>query len=259
MTSLNKINDLCAGAAFPSSLVTNGSFWTEGDNTTPLYPHRWFAKTGANRLIIFLHSWSADMSQITSLQELTNIDRCVFASPDFGGSNSASGGLMYSDAALEQIHNCIVAAKAKTQLERVYLVAYSGGTAAALSYMAKYPGMIHRASIWLPIYDLALLHSHTSDNSLKTDMNTKIGSAPVDLDDSRYLARSAKGRLTSIVTETTLFINTGTQDTVTPKVHGELARDAFTGKCTVVYKEWNIGHVFNTTERLEAVKQLTYE
>jgi hypothetical protein len=258
MASLKKINDLCAGVAYPSTLVTNGAFWTEGDNVTPACPHRFYAKAGANKLVIFLHSWSADMSQVTSQTELVNMERNVLAAPNFGGSNSASG-LMYSDAAIDEIHNAIVLLKQKTQLERVYLVAFSGGTAAALSYMGKYPNMIHRASLWLPIYDLALLHSHTSDNSLKADMNAKIGSAPVDLNDPRYLARSAKSRLPNISGETTILINVGLNDTTSPKIHGELARDAIGTKVAVIYKEWNIGHVFTSTERAEAVKQLILE
>lgn len=250
-----KINDLCAGAVFPTNLVTGNSFWTEGDNVTPLCPHRFYAKAGANRLVIFLHSWSADMSQVTEQTELKNIERVAIGAPNFGGSNSANG-LMYSDTAIDEIHEAILFLKKKTQLERVYLLAFSGGTNAALSYMGKYPNMIHRASLWLPIYDLALLHSHTSDNSLKADMVNKIGHAPMDLNDADYLARSARSRLTNISAETVIYLNTGINDTVSPKVHGELARDSIGSNCNVIYKEWNIGHVFGSSERAEAIKQL---
>ena len=216
--------------------------------------------SGANKLILFLHTWSTDKNQITAFPEFLGIDRACIIAPNFGGPNNTPAALGSEDT-LERIDIVVQEMMYKTGLSRLYVVAASGGTLAAMNYMGKYPGKVHRASLWLPIYDLALLYSGTSDTSLKTDMVSAIGAAPSGLDDPSYFVRSPSSRLPTSYGPTEVFLNVGLSDTVSPPIHGQLARDVMLGLdgYRVNYKEWGIGHSFDAPQRVEAVKQLILE
>lgn len=215
---------------------------------------------GANKLILFLHTWSTDKNQITSMPEFLSIDRACIIAPNFNGPNNTPVALG-SDDTLERINIVVQEMMYKTGLSRLYIVAASGGTLAAMNYMGKYPGKAHRASLWLPIYDLALLYSGTSDTTLKTDMVSAIGAAPTGPNDQAYFVRSPSSRLPTSYGPTEVFLNVGLSDTVSPPIHGQLARDVMIGLngYTVNYKEWSIGHIFDAPQRVEAVKQLILE
>lgn len=260
MLKLDDIQQRLVGVAFPSSMVTAANtYWTEGDNLSPAIPYRYFAKANSNRIIVFLHSWSADMSQVTGFTELAVTDRSVVISPNFKGPNNTSSALG-SDASIDEIKAVIDRVKYLTGVINVDMVAYSGGTMAAMNFMGKYPGVVRRASLFLPIYDLALLYSGTSDNSLKTDMVAGLGAAPVNSDDPIYVNRSPRKRLDNNIGNTKVTLNVGLTDTTSPKIHGEQARDKLllnSPAATVIYKEWNIGHTIGANERAEMIKQIS--
>ena len=254
------IQQRLVGLTYPPSYVTNGSWWTEGDNLNPATPYRVCAKANSNRIVLFLHSWSGTMSQAPNdYPELANIPNACVVSPNFKGVNNTSQALG-SDASIDEIKAVIDRIKKITGLIIVDIIAYSGGTMAAMNFMGKYPGVVRRASLFLPIYDLALLYNGTSDNSLKTDMVAGIGHAPVDIDDPDYLARSPRSRLCNDIGNTKVTLNVGLTDTTSPKCHGDLAKgkiEANSPLATVVYKEWNIGHVITSAERSEMVRQIS--
>jgi pimeloyl-ACP methyl ester carboxylesterase len=259
---LDDIQQRLVGLSFPPSMVTNGAYWTEGDNLSPATPYRYFAKANANRIILFLHSWSGTMSQAPNdFPELAQMDRVAVVSPNFKGVNNSSAALG-SDASIDEIKTVVDRVKYLTGIVTVDIIAFSGGTMAALNFMGKYPGVVRRASLFLPIYDLALLYSGTSDNSLRLDMVAGLGAAPVNADDPVYVDRSPRKRLDTSIGNTRVYLNAGLSDTVSPKIHGELAKaklETFSPTATVIYREWNIGHAIGATERAEMVKQITQQ
>ena len=256
LSATRKASDMAAGSAFPTSMVS--SSYQEQDANGEPYLLR--CASGANKLIVFLHTWSTDKNQITTMPEFLGIDRACVVAPNFNGPNNTPAALG-SDDSLRRIDIVAQEIMYKTGLSRLYIVAASGGTLAAMNYMGKYPGKVHRASLWLPIYDLSLLYSGTADGSLKTDMISAIGAAPTGPDDPAYLARSPRSRLPNSFGPTEVFINVGLSDTTSPPVHGQQARDVMLslGGYRMTYKEWSIGHVFDASQRTEAVKQLILE
>lgn len=251
-----KASDNAAAATFPPSMVSS-TFQTGNAGGEPYYIK---CAANSNKIILFLHTWSGDYTQINSFPEFSGIERACLISPNFNGPNNTVNALG-SDDAITRINTVLQEVMYKTSLSRIYLVAASGGTIAALNFMGKYPGKIYRASLWLPIHDLALLHAGTSDAGLKSDMVNVIGRAPINADDPLYLARSPRSKLTTATGPTTVFINVGLSDTTSPKIHGENARDQLQARpdFTVSYKEWSIGHNFDAAQRYEAVKQLILE
>jgi pimeloyl-ACP methyl ester carboxylesterase len=248
--------DMAASAVMPPSMVTSN--YVEASAAGEPYLIR--CAPNANKLILYLHTWSATYQQVTTMPEFPSIERACIVSPNFGGVNNTPLALG-SDDSLARILRVLQEVQYKTGLSRVYIVAASGGTLAAMNFMGKYPGRIHRASLWLPIFDLALLYSHTSDLTLKADMVSSIGAAPNGLSDALYLARSPVSRLVGAYGPTEIVINTGSGDTTSPPIHGTLAKQAFEAgeDFIVTLKSWSIGHVFDSAQRSEAVKQLVLE
>lgn len=246
---------MAAGLSFPSWLAT-GAF-IAGDAAGEPYLIR--GCPGANKIVLYLHTWSADRSQIMSMPELLSIDRACVVSPEFNGPNNTSAALG-SDDSIDRINTVLQEVQYKTGLSRVYIVAASGGTLAAMNFMGRHPGKVHRASLWLPIFDLASLYGETSDASLQADMVSAIGHAPTSCHDADYASRSASSRVYEAAGPTTLFLNTGASDTTSPSRQGLQAAEAFKRVgFDVNYRKWPIGHVFGTAERNEAVKQLILE
>jgi len=260
LAKLDDIQSRLVGFTYPVSMVTNGTYWTEGDNLNPAIPYRFFAKANANRIILFLHSWSGTMSQAPNdFPELAQMDRVVVVSPNFKGVNNTAQALG-SDSSIDEIKAVVDRVKYLTGVINVDIIAYSGGTMAAMNFMGKYPGVVRRASLYLPIFDLALLYAGTSDNSLKNDMVAGLGAAPVNDDDPIYVNRSPRARLLNSIGRATVYLNAGTLDTTSPKIHGEQAKAAIelhSPSAKVVYKEWNIGHAITAAERAEMIRQIT--
>lgn len=256
LSQSRKASDMAASAVFPAGLVS-ATYLTGDAGGEPYYLK---CAANSNKLVLYLHTWGTTYTQVASFPEIGGIDRACIVSPNFNGPNSTPNALGSNDA-IDRIARVVSEVQYKTGLSRIYLVAASGGTLAAMNYMGRYPGKVHRASLWLPIHDLALMYSHTSDNGLKADMVSAMGAAPTGLGDPAYLARSPNSWLASAVGPTTVFLNVGTNDTVTPKVHGENARDQLQARpdMSVTYREWPIGHQFDAAQRSEAVQQLVLE
>lgn len=249
-----KAADNAAAAKYPSDMLfpafdsasANGETYLMKTNGTP------------NKIILYLHSWSGDLAQVQLYSDLANIRDAILVAPNFGGPNNTAGALGCQDST-DRIARVVQEVRYKTKLTRVYLVGPSGGGMASLLLLGRYPELVYRASIWVPIFDLAALYATTSNQQLKNDMITVIGSAPTGPDDPRYLARSPRSCLQNFNGRATVFINTGNNDTEVPKVNGVNACSMMETACPgadIRYVEWNMGHEFKP---LDAVKQLILE
>lgn len=246
--------DNAAAAKYPSDMLfpafdsasANGETYLMKTNGTP------------NKIILYLHSWSGDLSQVTLYSDLANIRDSILVAPNFGGPNNTAGALGSQDST-DRIARVVQEVRYKTKLSRVYLVGPSGGGMASLLLLGRYPDLVYRASIWVPIFDLASLYATTSNQDLKNDMITVLGSPPTGADDPRYLARSPRSCLQNFNGRATVFVNTGKNDTEVPKANGENACSMMQTACPgsdIRYVEWDMGHEFRP---YEAVKQLILE
>ncbi len=258
ISAARKASDMAASAVFPASMVS--SDYVEANAAGEPYLIK--CTPQANRIILWLHTWSNDYRTIKQVfPELSTLDRACIVAPNFNGPNNTPQALG-SDDTLDRIDIVLKEVQYKTGLSRVYLTATSGGTMAALNYMGKYPGKIHLASLWLIIDDLSSLYSTTQDPALKSDMVAAIGAPPTGPDDPAYLARSPRSRLQGIKGNTIIFLNSGSQDTTSPPAQAVMAKDqirAAAPEMNVTLKSWPIPHAFTESTRLEALKQLILE
>ncbi|WP_414901210.1 alpha/beta hydrolase family protein [Rhizobium cremeum] len=258
LASIQRASDNAAAATYPSDMLS--STWQVGDAAGE--PYRWIT-TGPGKptkILLYLHSWSGDKDQAALFPDLLSIRNAVIIAPDFGGPNNTPGALGSPDST-DRIMRVIREIRYKTGLTRVYLIGASGGGMAALLLLGRYPDVVYRASIWVPIYDLAALYGETSNNDLKADMVAVLGSAPTDPDDMRYLARSPRSALPDYNgSASKIIINVGALDTEVPKHHGYDARAAMLAAspdADVAIIEWpTMGHEFRG---LDALKQLILE
>jgi pimeloyl-ACP methyl ester carboxylesterase len=258
LAATQKASDNAAAASYPFSMLS--STWVTANAAGE--PYIWMTNGKPNKIVLYLHSWAGDYTQIEIPSvgaDLMAIQNAIIVAPNFGGANNTAGALGSQDST-DRINTVIQEIRYKTNLTRVYLVGPSGGGMAALLLLGRYPNLVYRASIWVPIYDLAKLYTETSNNDLKTDMNTVLGSAPTGPDDARYLARSPRSVLQNFNgSATKVIINVGTNDTEVPKHNGYDAKAAMLAACPtadVSVIEWPMGHEFHGAD---AVKQLVLE
>lgn len=257
LSAIQKASDNAAAASFPASMLS--SAWATGNAAGE--PYMWQTTGKPNKIVLYLHSWGGDYTQVSAPSignDLLTIQNAIIVSPNFGGVNNTPAALGSQDST-SRIAAVIQEIRYKTNLTRVYVVGPSGGGLAALLLIGRYPDLVYRASIWVPIYDLAALYGETSNATLKTDMVSAIGSAPVG-DDARYLIRSPRSALQNFPgTNAKIIINVGSTDTEVPKHQGYdavAAIKAASPKTDISIIEWNMGHEYHG---LDAVKQLILE
>lgn len=215
-------------------------------------------QANSERLLIYNHTWGGDQSQLSSDATLYRFvnngatgdrqPRVAQACPNTPNVVSGVGQTnAQSDALMDNIKAVIDEAKRKTGLLRVYMIGASGGALTTLNFLGKYPGVVDRASVWAPVFDLQTWYNDLVTNDptdaqhIRANLVSTFGHAPSGSPDTAYLARSPKARLANIYGPLKLFINTGSADIITPKWHGEQARDliqATSGDVEVIYKEW---------------------
>lgn len=257
LPDIQRANDNAAKGYFPSSLLSSTY---QSDAAGAAYYYR-KASGQPDKIIVYLHTWSGDKTELVSnYPNVSAFTNTVVVAPDFGGANNDT--YAQSDAAIDEIKTVIDEIKYKTGLSRVYLLGVSGGATTALNFMGRYPGVVTRASIWFPVYNLAQWYLDLPSNDpIRTNLSTIFGHAPANSSDADYLDRSPKNRLVGLYGPTKIFINTATSDTNSPPAYGVAAKDKIIAECpdcTVIYKEWSGGHDF-TTHDMDAMKQLVLE
>jgi pimeloyl-ACP methyl ester carboxylesterase len=253
MTATLKASDNAAAAAYPSSMLSAG-VWTTGNAAGEPYVYQTFGKP--NKIILYLHSWSGDMTQIETpfATGLLAVQNAIIVAPNFNGPNNTAAALGSTDTT-DRINSVVTEIRYKTGLSRIYLVGASGGGMESLLLIGRYPNLVYRASIWLPCYDLIVCYNETSDTSLKADMITAIGSAPTGPTDSRYLARSPRSVLQNFNgSSSKIIINVGSADTTFPPHNGYDAQAAMLAAspgADVTVIQGSYGHVFGDTTALQ--------
>lgn len=205
----------------------------------------------ADSIILYLHTWSSDLKQVLSMYPAGIAGACVVA-PNFNGPNWNPNALGTDDT-ITRMDRAVQDAKARTGLDKVDVIAASGGTLAAMNYMSRHA--VRSASLWLPIYGLESLYRTTQDESLRTDMKAAIGHEPAE-GDSDYLARSPASRLDGIG-KVKVYMNVAAEDTTSPPAQGEAAQAHMERRgVKVTYRVLQMGHVFDQAQREEAVRQI---
>lgn len=251
---LSAVNDRVVASGFPVAMLSPG--WAAMNAAGEPYYYR--ASGKPDRIILFLHSWSGDYTQVAAFPEFAALNDAVIVSPNFNGPNLSTNpnvaNTCASDDALARIRLVLSEVQYKTGLKRVYLVGASGGGMAGLAFLGKYPGIVHRASIWVPIFDMAQWYFE-ADQNFKTDMVACFGRAPVDSWDSLYRSRSPVERLVDFSGPLHVFINAASNDATVPVHHSRNARDMLMQcpDCTVEYIETAMGHTFNAQTALQQI------
>lgn len=200
--------------------------------------------------IVYLHSWAATHDEVKQYSAIVNApDACVIA-PSFGDMmpNSIYG----TQAAIDQIDAAVNVVMQQANVSTVKIIAVSGGTAPATTYISQHGDKVSAASMWFAIFDLQTLYEGTSMQRLRDDMVTVIGHVPMTTRDPDYLVRSpSKGPLGMLPQR--MELNVGDSDTVVP---GTQTGMLFIHCANFAIHTWPIGHVFGDEQAAEAMRQL---
>lgn len=145
----------------------------------------WFPKeTGPRPLLVFLHSWSSDLTQNNNRWlDLAKERNWVFLHPDFRGKNNrpeACG----SELARQDVLDAMQWVMQQTPIDRsrVYLAGTSGGGHMTMLMAAWHPDKFSACSSWVGISDLAQWHAQTSkaagQGRYAKDIEVIVGGAP---------------------------------------------------------------------------------
>lgn len=136
-------------------------FLSSADNTSQmslLLP----AKSREKRpLAVVLHTWSADLFQVSSHWYAQHIVKHDFhmAFPNFRGPNWRKDGCG-SEKVVADIASLVADLKKRLNVDenRIYLIGASGGGHAALLLAGRHPELWNAVSAWCPISDIAAWH-----------------------------------------------------------------------------------------------------
>jgi pimeloyl-ACP methyl ester carboxylesterase len=210
------------------------------------------------RILLYLHSWSADYQQVRIFPELEGLRGACVLSPNFNGQNSRPSACGSSNA-LDRIAAVIREARRLTGLQHVDLLGFSGGAYAGLMFIGTHPGQVSAAGIWLPIYDLARWFAEgTNGGEFRADMVACIGHAPSGPEDTAYGVRSPSRALNAIRGPLTIWINAASRDVTTFPWHAEQAYGHIRRACPTCeasYVKWDMIHEFRMRT---ALRQLGY-
>ncbi|MDH6275179.1 pimeloyl-ACP methyl ester carboxylesterase [Rhizobium leguminosarum] len=206
-------------------------------------------------LIVWLHTWSADLSQITEEHELLSISDACLISPNFNGIGGSNANTCGSRDSLERIHDVILDAESRHGKLPVTLIGVSGGGMHALLTLGTFPGLVQSASVWVPIYDIERWYWERPDHRPELE---KCFGRPPSPNDADYLGRSPKSVL-SATRAAQIIVNLGKADDETPPWHARAAvaqMRAGCPTCKIDLREWDMGHSYNKDELLDQVRHL---
>lgn len=144
-------------------------------------------------LIISLHTWSGDYTQVDPLAELIRQKDYNYIHPDFRGVNNKSIACC-SEWVLSDIDDVIDYAikSANIDTSNIYIIGVSGGGYATLASFMKLKHHVKKFSAWASITDLAAWYqdSKTLGNKYWTDVLKCAGTANGQLDVANANGRS---------------------------------------------------------------------
>lgn len=263
LKAIKGLNDLIKQPNYPSTWLFS-AFDTDVYNGDS-YIRRTTGPGKPDKIVLVLHAWNLTHTAMTMTPfiemftpgGLAFIPNALFLSPNFYGANNTPNACG-SPQSTNIIKLLLEKVMAETGIKRVYMLAFSGGGHAGLMFMARCPGMIHRASVWNPVYHIADWIQQTGSSQVLSDMTAVTGHAPVNRDDPDYLARSPAGVLDCLEGPTDIIINCSTNDLTVPHAQHVAAYNHIVGKpgiraamCTTA-----TGHTLNI---YEAQQQLLRE
>ncbi|WP_372616783.1 alpha/beta hydrolase family protein [Falsiroseomonas sp.] len=210
--------------------------------------------TRPTRILLFLHSWSADHRQAAAFPEFRALEDACVVAPNFNGPNRTPRACASEDA-ISRIEQVLKESVRRTGIAVVDLLGFSGGAYVALVFLGSRPGLVSSAGVWLPIYDLAQwFREATNGGEFQQDMIGCFGRGPAGPSDRAYAARSPSVALDGIRPPLRIWLNAGSRDTTTYPSHAQAARDHIARACpacALTYVEWDMAHEFRIRAALE--------
>ncbi|MFA6175333.1 MAG: prolyl oligopeptidase family serine peptidase [Phycisphaerae bacterium] len=176
-------------------------------------------------LVVVLHTWSSDYTQdygIPYAKWCAENSWC-FIHPNFRGPNNkkeATG----SELAIRDVINAVEYAKknANIDVNRIYLVGYSGGGYTSLLVAGRFPEIWAGVSVWVPILDIKSWYYECKQKNLSyaNDIKNSCGGIPGEslAIDFEYRSRSPATFLANAA-NLQLDINAGISDETIPISH----------------------------------------
>ena len=126
------------------------------------------ASSEAVPLIVGLHTWSADYTQLDHYRAVLAYAKksgWAFVGPNFRGPNSTPKGCG-SDFAVQDIVDAVNYAKGKVKIDasRVYIIGGSGGGHMTLLMLGRHPEVFAAGSAFCPITDVARWHADSLED-----------------------------------------------------------------------------------------------
>lgn len=259
LTNKCKLYDMCYKCILLIILVTIHSHASTSDGYLELYagdePYLQKCTQNPSILIVWLHTWSADYLQVRGELHLNTINNACIVSPNFNGPSGISPNTCNSKDAIERIARVIRKAQYELVPTNTIIVGVSGGGAAGLVFLAKYPYLVQAATIWVPIYDFESWYNENREH--RKELETCFGSAPL-LNDADYLRQSPKGVMDKFQS-TKVIINGAAFDSETLPIHAKDAAEHIMRvckNCLVRYQEWNLGHDYDREAQVEQIEEL---
>jgi pimeloyl-ACP methyl ester carboxylesterase len=262
LPAIRVAGDQAAKGHYPSNMLSG--LWTS-DTAAEVAPYIWRAAGVPDRILLYIPRLTSDgVNQARLEPGLQTLTNTLVVAPDYDATipNTLA---MSSDTGIERIAAILRTVKYKTGLQRVYIMATSAGTLSAMGLIARYPGLVHRATLWVPICDLQKWYEEAGpEDTYQANLIAEFGHPPIGDEDPDYRYRSPRGRIRDSddfdANVCTIFLNSGTNDPTVPLHHAQDIReelvDADYPSKLVVACEWNMGHELRFTD---ALRQLTRE
>ena len=212
--------------------------------------------TGTPRaLVVWLHTWNADMREVANQDELAALPDICLISPNFNGpagSNSSSCGSLDS---ISRIRDAIDDVRTRHGNLPAVVAGFSGGGFHALLTLGTYPDLIQAASLWMPDHDL--VHTYKNRPDLQSGLESCFDGPPSD-NETQYLV-NAPDSVLSKIRDVTVILNFGKTDDQVPasevrRTYEQMHTACQT--CRIDLREWDRGHDYAKEDLGKQIREL---